>query len=92
MISAIVEFVRRSTVGAAPLPTSPKASKDGWREEFETVLVRSKERPRALVELARRGFPDEQRGWAWCHILRTEEVPGLFCVHDGVICSVSEGL
>lgn len=46
-----------------------------WKTLFEKTLARSGEKPRDIVELARRGFPNSLRGWAWCCILKTEQVP-----------------
>ena len=46
-----------------------------WKSEFEKMLKLSIEKPILLVEFAKKGFPNGLRGWAWCRILRIEEVP-----------------
>lgn len=49
-----------------------------WRENFLSIFSASGSRANSntLVRFARTGFPNALRGWAWCHILRVELVPG----------------
>lgn len=83
MIGALLDFLRRSAGQLSPSSSSPPTvaiDDTSWKEEFESVLARSVERPRLLVEHARKGFPNSLRGWAWCKILRTGEVPCTFSI------------
>lgn len=76
MIGAVLEFLRRST-GQPSATTATRLIFDDtkWKVHFETILCRSEAKPRLLVELVRKGIPDTARGWAWCQVLRINQIP-----------------
>ena len=57
-------------------PTMASLDEQTWKAKFEELLLRSRERPRLLVDQVRAGLRHGCRGWAWCRILRISEVPG----------------
>jgi hypothetical protein len=72
MIGALLDFLRRST---GQVSITGSVDDAAWKSNFESLLKRSEEKPRLLVDFARKGFPNAPRGWAWCRVLRTDEVP-----------------
>lgn len=104
MIGFLLDYLRkstgqqiadnRSTHSHSQSGSASVVIDDGkWREEFEELLSKSEGNPRILVDFARHGFPSNLRGWVWCRILRTKEVPCMYhYVLTNVFCSVSTGL
>lgn len=73
MLRTVIDFLKKNT-GQYPV-NKTILDETAWKTTFEEVLKRSESKPAILVEFARKGFPPTLRDWAWCRILRIDQVP-----------------
>lgn len=80
MISSLLDILRRNAdfiTNGASREDGSTVDESAWKTEFEALVARSEAKPRILVEFTRLGFPNQLRGWAWCRVLRVNEVPSM---------------